>query len=107
MNLDRISLLEEIADQAERTAQERKKHPERFTASGDRITDPDGMPANKATGQAKPGRTEKRTACRSNEPRRAENQPQRKGKDIEKLLNRVETLISKAESLKTDRNGES
>jgi hypothetical protein len=93
MNLNRISLLEEIAQRADRTAQERKKHPERFTASGDRITEPDGMPANKATGQAKPGQVKKHTAHKDKQPQRTDNQPQRKHKDINALLSKAETLL--------------
>lgn len=93
MDLDRISLLEEIADQAERTAQERKKHPERFTAAGDRITEPDGMPTNKATGQAKTGQVKKHTARKDKQPQRTDKQPQRKHNDIDKLLSKAESLL--------------
>ena len=62
MNVKELSLLEEIAQQAEQTAQERKNYPERFTTDGDRITEPDGMTATKATGTAKADRTEKQPA---------------------------------------------
>ena len=100
MNIEKITLLEQIAAKAERRAQERKHHPDWFTAAGDLIPEPDRIAANTATDAAKAGRMENRPPADGSSAQRAGNQPQRRQNgNIDDLITRIDGLISEAETM--------